>query len=249
MRTKTLALSAVLGMIGTASVVAQTNVYSLNAVGYINVTIPTGYSIVTCPLICSPDNTLNTLFPNTQSGANPATFAFLTVLPFSGGAFQAGDSANGYSPGWSGGGTLALNPGQAAFLYNTFGTTMHATFVGTVPQGTLTNNLYPGYNLVGSIVPVSGDMATNTVLNLNSANVCPFDTILFFQNGYLPGASTSYSPGWTGGAGPNGDPVLTNVAQGFFYYNASASLSPGAPNDPAGGPITEHWVETFSINP
>jgi len=32
MRTKTLALSAVLGMLGSASVMAQNNVYSINAV-------------------------------------------------------------------------------------------------------------------------------------------------------------------------------------------------------------------------
>jgi hypothetical protein len=53
MRTKTLALSAVLGMLGSASLVAQNNVYSINAVGYINVTMPPGYSIVTCPLIAA----------------------------------------------------------------------------------------------------------------------------------------------------------------------------------------------------
>ena len=68
MRTKTLALSALLGALGTAGALAQ-NVYSLNAVGYINVTLAPGYNIVTCPLIVSPTNTVANLFPNGPSDA------------------------------------------------------------------------------------------------------------------------------------------------------------------------------------
>ncbi len=58
-------LSALLGTLGSVSLMAQsTNVYSLNAVGYINVTIDPGYNIISCPLIASPDNTINTLLTN-----------------------------------------------------------------------------------------------------------------------------------------------------------------------------------------
>ena len=40
MRTKTMLLSALLGGLGSVSLMAQsTNVYSLNAVGYINITV------------------------------------------------------------------------------------------------------------------------------------------------------------------------------------------------------------------
>src|SRR5208283_4972797 len=67
MRTKTMLLSALLGSLGSVSLMAQsTNVYSQNAVGYINVTIQPNYNIVTVPLLCSPDNTLNTLMPDTN---------------------------------------------------------------------------------------------------------------------------------------------------------------------------------------
>ncbi len=57
MRTKTLALSAILGALGTAAALAQsTNVYSINSVGYINTTFPaSSYTILTCPLICGTD--------------------------------------------------------------------------------------------------------------------------------------------------------------------------------------------------
>jgi hypothetical protein len=270
MRTKTLALSTVLGALGGASsLVAQTNVYSLNAVGYINVTMPPGYSIVTCPLICSPDNTLNTLFPNGNGVNTPPSgipYAFCQVLQFSGGSFTAIDSGNGvYSyGGWANGGAdVTLNPGQAVFFQNPNSTNVTATFVGTVPQGSLTNALIPGYNLVGSMVPIAGDLSTNTYLNLNnvtnqysaagalSGSVSPGygDYILFFNGATqsfassIPTEGGQYSPGWSGGAGVTGGPVTTNVAEGFYYYNSSV----GAP--PNFTAVTENWVENFTINP
>src|SRR5271170_1350131 len=71
MRTKTMLLSALLGTLGSVSLMAQsTNVYSLNAVGYITVTIPTNFSTISCPLITSPDNTLGTLFPASNTALN-----------------------------------------------------------------------------------------------------------------------------------------------------------------------------------
>lgn len=255
MRTKTLALSAVLGMIGTASVVAQTNVYSLNAVGYINVSIPPGFSMLSCPLICTPDNTIATVLNNTTGTFQPNGNNAI-VYAFTGGTYSASDIAGEYSGGnggWAGGGTITLNPGQAIFFDNTDpSTTIKCTFVGTVPQNgsyNMTNNLAPGYSLVSSIVPVSGDLVTNSVTgaffgSLNNADPYPvggdfiytYDPVAGFQQAVFEPLAVG---GWTGGPGTGGpgggDPVTTNVAQGFFYYNQSGGL--------------EQWVENFSINP
>jgi hypothetical protein len=233
MRTKTLALSAVLGMLGSASVMAQ-NVYSVNAVGYINVTMPPGYSIVTCPLIVGTDteyaatyngpavtNDLNVLFNNDVSGGTPYKGA--TVGAFKNGVgFGNSDAALGAGAGggWTGGtltsgpsfgpGSSAsqsdigqgvqLLPGQAVFFRNpnalVGGANMTATFVGTVPSGSLTNILVPGYNLVGSAVPVSGDFVLNSISGPFFGNVV---------NAGGPGAG--YQP--NGNMGPaNGDTVL-----------------------------------------
>jgi len=256
MRTKTLALSAVLGALGTTSMFAQTNVYSLNAVGYINVTMPPGYSIVTCPLICSPDNTLNTLFPNGNGVNTPPSgipYAGANVYQFAGGKFTSFDSGNGtYSyGGWANGGAdVTLNPGQAVFFQNpnsAGGANMTATFVGQVPTGSLTNVLTSGYNLVGSMVPVSGDISNTNlpVGQIANLNVIPGsgDYVLFFDSAaqkfasQLPTEGGIYSPGWSGGTGAAGGPVTTNVAEGFYYYNAQGTGN------------TEKWVENFSINP
>ncbi len=254
MRTKTLALSALLGMLGSASVMAQ-NVYSVNAVGYINVTIPPGFSIITDPLVGSPDNTLNTILPNNNSNPGTAQSSLGNLVVYQltpQGTFNE-DFAFSYSPGWLNGGTIAVNPGTAIFVdnpgVNGSPVTLNVTFVGSVPSsasGLFTNVLNPGFNLVGSIIPVSGDLQTSPILNLPNLNTsggsAPStlgtssggDVVYFYNNSqgtFNESFAYSYSPGWVGG----NDPVITSVSQGFYFDNVSSS------------PYS--WVENFVLNP
>src|SRR2546423_31817 len=67
MRTKTLLLTAVLGAAGIATSLAQ-SVYSINAVGYVNLTVPIGYSMIANPLN-APTNTLSNLIASPPNGA------------------------------------------------------------------------------------------------------------------------------------------------------------------------------------
>src|SRR6266540_2582284 len=60
MRTKALFLTVALSAAGIATSMAQ--VYSVNAVGYVNQTVPHGYSMVANPFV-TPTNTLNALLP------------------------------------------------------------------------------------------------------------------------------------------------------------------------------------------
>jgi hypothetical protein len=274
MRTKTLALSTLLGALGSASsLVAQVNVYSINAVGYINATFPPGYSIFTCPLVCSPDNTLASIFPvNTggfvQGSGHASPLYNVGVTPFSGGHFGAGDGVS-YSGGWNNGGTITVNPGQAIFFFNPNplgGANMAETIVGTVPQNgayNMTNTLTPGYNLVGSIVPVTGSFAS-PIINLTNG-IGAGDLVEYFdptvtsghQTGYTGGITqASYSLGWFPSGAQNATPpTSTSVVQGFFYYNSTpadvASQSPGNPQSVIGqvSVSNEFWVENFTINP
>jgi hypothetical protein len=247
MRTKTLALSALLGMLSSASLMAQsTNVYSLNAVGYINTTFPAqSYTILTCPLIAGVDangvtNSLNVVLNNTNN--NGAAYKHATVFQMAGGIYtvtEAGVGTAANASGWAGGGSdVTLNPGQAVFFYNSTTAAMSATFVGTVPQGSLTNTLTPGYNLVGSIVPTSGDLSSNSIMA--ATFMVKHDFVFTYDptnGGYgpkdaivAPGVGSGYNNEWTAG-----DPIIDQVSYGFFYWNNQAT--------------NETWVENFSVNP
>jgi hypothetical protein len=275
MRTKTLALSALLGMLGTASLVAQTNVYSINAVGYINVTLYPGYNLITCPLITSPDNTIGTLLNNTtgayQIGTGHSALRASVFQYINGVGYVAGDQANSsVAPnGWASGGTNTILPGQAIWFLNpgtlNTGSNMTATFVGTVPQANnynLTNTLYTGYNLVGSIIPSSGDLITNSITDIgtngpggNSGTLSlgptkndaifvydpTYDAGLSAQGGYTTGIGGIYSVNHAGtasswnGFGASSDPTTATPYEGFWYLSTATT--------------TNNWVENFSINP
>lgn len=268
MRTKTLALSALLGMLGTAAAVAQTNVYSINAVGYINVTLFPGYNIVTCPLICSPDNTIGNLMNNSngafQLNSGPAgqRHAFVYQYGNGQGYISSDETGNFGGNGWENSGTITINPGQAVYFYNPgalgSGSNMIATFVGQVPQannntnvGGMTNALVTGFNLVGSMIPISGDLISNNITSMSNGSAFipgkhdvidiydpTYDSSISAQGGYVTGGSYAYTPAlqWDdGGAGP--DPTLAYVYEGFWYFVNAANTT------------NSTWVENFTINP
>jgi hypothetical protein len=244
MRTKTLLLSALLGALGSVSVHAQ-NVYSLNAVGYINVTFaPATYTILTVPLQASPDNTLNTLLPNTNGQYKKAQ-----VFAFADGGFtvtEFGVSTNANATGWAtGGADISLTPGSAVWFYNPTAAAMTATFVGTVLTGPQTNALIPGFNLIGSIVPASGDLSTNSIMEFTNFfkhdYVYTFDPVAGYSGQdsiVAPGVGTGYNNEWT-----LGDPIISNVYDGFWYYNNSAAANSGT----GGVATTNNWVENYSV--
>jgi hypothetical protein len=229
MRTKTVLLSALLGALGSIAVNAQ-NVYSLNAVGYINVTVYPGYNIVSCPLLATPDNTLNTLLPNTNGQYKK--WQVYTYTPTNANPYAA-DS--GVASSWLGGGLETINPGQAIWLFNPSNTVSTVTFVGTVPTGPMTNILYSSsFNLIGSVVPASGDIITNSIMLFSNAvkkdqvytytptNASPY-------TGYSA-TGNNLSTNW-----PLGDPILPVVGGGFWYFNAQLT--------------NNYWVENYSVNP
>jgi hypothetical protein len=242
MRTKTKVLSALLGVLGTASMMAQsTNVYSLNAVGYVNVTCLPGFNIIADPLWATvgQPNTIGTVLNNTNgaydlvgifelNGANP----YITDIG------HHKDSTNG----WLNGGVIPINPGQAVWFQNPDPTNIVITFVGTVPQGSLTNTLAPGYNLVSSAVPTSGDLVTNPITSLTNYN--PLDAVNVYDPNvqgfsgaggiYIAHKAGKGQGGYENAWLANGDPVVPNVGEGFFYQNNQAT--------------NLLWVENFTIS-
>jgi hypothetical protein len=243
MRTKTMLLSALLGALGSVSVHAQ-NVYSLNTVGYINITVAPGFNIISCPLIGSPDpisgtlNTIGTLLPN---GSNQlAQCSVWAYDPAVAGGYTndtASTKGNPNTNGWKGGGQITMLPGQGVWFDNAFSSNLTFTFVGQVSTGSnMPNPLYPGFNLVSSILPMSGDLVTNTLSALGTnAAVLTYggvtytnpvftptsqDTIWVYSpsiTNYLTYTYTSKSKAW----GPS-DPLVPFVGAGFWYQSQGA---------------------------
>ena len=166
MRTKILALSALLGLLGSSSSLAQ---YSINPVGYVNVTCPQGFSLIGCALFGSPNNDPIYLINNTwgeyegcqiffwQNGTWAKYMANTNPTP-------PATATNGWvEPN----GPMSLPPGAGAAFYNPNASGVTLAFVGDVPQGSLTNTLNPGLNLVSSILPVCGDLSANELFDVS----------------------------------------------------------------------------------
>jgi hypothetical protein len=164
MRTKTLFLTAVLSIAGALTASAQ--VYSVNAVGYVNISFPRGFSMFANPLKAA-DNTLAKLIPTAPAGTvvykfNPATGSYSTAT------FDDLENA------WTGAAILLL-PGEGAFV--SAPSAFQNTFVGEVMQGTaLTTQLPAGFSIASSQVPQEGRI--DTVLGFPSvegATIYQFD--------------------------------------------------------------------------
>lgn len=226
MRTKTILTMAALSVASIATAVAQT-VYSVNAVGYVNVTVPAGkFALLANPLnqvvSGAPSNTLSNVLPGVPN--NTVVYVFNSAT----GAFDLATFRTATSS-WTGpGATAVLDPGKGFFVKNAGTADLPITFVGEVPQGTnLVVTVPAGFSLIGSIVPQAGKLETD--LKFPAANT---DKAYLFDT-----ASQSYqiftrrgAANWSGVTGVT-EPALA-VAQGFFYQAAAATT----------------WTRSFNVN-
>jgi hypothetical protein len=199
MRTKTLLLTAALGAACVSSAIAQ--VYSVNAVGYVNTVAKQGFNLISNPLDAGAgNNTVAKLLAGLPNNS--------AVYTYAGGLYNINTKAfgNWQQP------NNELVPGQGFFLRLPAGPDLTITFVGEVKQGTLTTPLAQGFNLVASQVPQAGGVST--LLGLPIANgeaVFTFDatTQLYTSKNYAFG-------GWQGG-----EPSL-KVGEGFWVRKNAA---------------------------
>jgi hypothetical protein len=194
------------------SLAASAQVYSVNAVGYINITVPAkSYALVANQLNVG-GNTLLEVLPTAPDGT--------VVFKYT----QAGGfSANGVEFGEWGTPTQTVAPGEGFFLQNNGDAAATFTFVGEVPQGTLSTALAQGLNLVSSQVPQAGKLVED--LKFPAA-----DGDVVYQ---WDSAAQKYKDpnGFEFGEFGGGDPTI-GVGEGFFVNKSSAST----------------WDRTFSVN-
>jgi hypothetical protein len=191
----------VLSAAGVATSLAQ--VYSVNAVGYININLPVGFAMIANQLNASPNNNLSTILPSLPAGTS--VFKFNTTS----GAY---DSSISLGPGGGWLPDLALNPGEGAFIQVTAATTI--TLVGEVPQGSpLPPVAMPaGLSINSSQVPQSVGLSTigfpasagDTVFLFNRTTQA-YESFVSIGTGFIPSDPT---PG---------------VGEAFFVSRAAAA--------------------------
>ncbi len=140
---------AAIAAAGIASVSAQ--VYSVNAVGYVNKKVPAnGFALISNPLIAT-DNKIATLFGG-QVPQDTQIFVYDTAAKTF--KFTAYDTTFGWDPADVA--NLELKPGGGVFVKNNSPNEITVTFVGEVPQGALSTPLVAGLQIVSSQVPQAG---------------------------------------------------------------------------------------------
>jgi len=222
MRTKTLVLSALLGVASITGALAAGEVYSVNAVGYVNVTIAPGFSMIANPLSAAT-NTVEALFAGVTGGVPDDT----TIYKFSSTAgwlpnartFGAWDQPND-----------TLLPGEGVFILNPTTAAFQVTFVGEVPQGNLTNALPVGFSLRSSMVPQAGKLATDLKFPTKDALNADVDFTVYRFN--VPGKSAGYSVYPYEFGGWSIEEPVPAVAEGFFVQM----------------PVAAKWVRVFNVN-
>src|SRR6266540_404504 len=215
MRTKALFLTVALSAAGIATSMAQ--VYSVNAVGYVNQTIPHGYSMVANPFV-TQTNTLNALLPPASMPAN------LTLFKFGPGGYTI-SIVDEFDVAWvsnmvPNGDTETIVFGDGVFLLNP-AAAFTLTWVDEVATGNpVINPLVTGYQIKSSKIPQAGLVTTDlgypplpgdTLFKFNTASQM-YDVYIFDDFDLI----------WVKNAVPN-EPSLGIAESAFFLRSAGGS--------------------------
>jgi len=220
MRTKTLLLTAALCAAGAATSMAQ--VYSVNMVGYINQSIPAGFSMIANHLNASPDNKVSTLLSAPPSGTSiykfdPASGGYKIIQFFTGSGWE-GDDVD-----------MTLAPGEGVWIQPPSAFT--ATFVGEVPLNS-TVPLAPGFQIISSALPQSLPLSGAPPAGLGFPVANNDETYQFnpATGGYRINQYFAAS-GWEGDDG--GNPPTPAIGESFWVRTGTS----------------RNWTRTFSVGP
>jgi len=228
MRTKALILTAVLGV--AAATTASAQVFSQNAVGYYNLTLGSGFTMIANQLN-NGDNNLNTILPVVPDGSTFLTWNAAGQM-FSGGDIHFAGA------GWFDSATITpsttvLGPGIGGFINLPVGASATVTMVGEVPQGTLTLDLAPNFQMISHMTPQELGMEASGFPAGDG------DTILFWNppaQSYDSAFIYFAGAGWfDSAASVLADPV-PSLGEAMFYNRGV-------------GNGTATWTRNFSVNP
>jgi hypothetical protein len=210
MRTKALLGLAALA-VGLSTSVAQ-NVYSLNVVGYVNVSLHNGQlSFLSLPVAPVDGN-----FNITNTIVLDSSQAFASLFHWAGTAW---DTA---IPSWTGTAwdtPMVISNGTGFFIASQADSTL--TFVGQVPQGAIQYSIPVGLSTLANQVPVSTNFPGAAVGGI-------FDNMFTWDAVGQAWSSTIWSyngTAWDSGAGSNPNGPLLNPGDAVFYLNANTAIN------------------------
>jgi hypothetical protein len=137
---------------------AQSNVFSLNVVGYYIVPLSSGWNLLANQLIPGTNSNANAVLTGPPADGsllyrfNPVTQGYYDASTYLSGVGWYPQSGNTNDP------VLNLPLGEGFLIWTPQRWTN--VFVGEVPQGNLTNPVPAGYSLKASIVPQAGSLTS-----------------------------------------------------------------------------------------
>ena len=180
----------------------STSNFSSQIVGFVTISAGSGFTAIANPFD-SGDNTLAALITNVPDGT--ALNKYTTGLGFTSNVFSGGI--------WSTG-AATLNPGEGGFLLNPTRNKLSLVFSGTVLQGTVTNDIPPGYSLISATIPLPNP--------LTSFPACSGDQIQLYNRG----AWTTYtfmSGRWQSGGVKGRNSLVISPGDSFFVTKKSGT--------------------------
>jgi hypothetical protein len=224
MRTKTLLITAALSLAGVATSMAQ--VYSVNAVGYINLTVRPGFNMVANQLNKTPGaNTLTAVLTGLDAESQVLKFVNnnYDIEYFDGSIWV---EQNFVTPG-----NMTVDPGEGFFIFNSGSANATVTLVGEVPQGNVSIPIAANFSLISSKVPQALPLTlANGFPQIAEAQYLTFNAATQNYDAIVYNDGTK----WVDQSFVTEVPApVPAVGQGFFYFNPEA-------------PTT--WVRNFSVN-
>jgi hypothetical protein len=215
------------------------NVYSVNVVGYVNLTCYPGYNVLANQLDVDGVDAVGTVLNNTMVPTDDG----MELLTYTSHGFK-GDSYDGYgnvlaSPGWydnvtGNPSTNQITPGVGWFIFNPTHSNIVLTVTGSVLQGTNAISVPAGYSLESVVAPQAISLDTT------ATNYFPvqdgWEYLSWTNTGHGGAFATGDSydqygnvlatfPGWYDNV--LGTPVTPTpaVGQGFFIFNTGTATN------------------------
>jgi hypothetical protein len=224
MRTKTLLLSAAALVAGVLGSQAQSNVYSANVVGYVNVVVPPGKFVMTA----NPFATGNDVLSNIVTAPGGSQAQIWNGAGFDTYTYSA--LAHAWKNGAVNGNTLPLPPGVGFFLSSGAGFTN--TYVGSVIANngaSVTNSLATAITTEGSEIPYMDTVTNGGTVNLTVGGGSQLQQWSVAGQNFTTFTFSALAHNWKIGAVTT-NPVI-NPGEGFF-------LQASAPTN---------WVQTLNL--